>query len=80
MPGYLNTVAYEARYDGMPSPWPLPYVDGEHKQHTIATVPGDDGWLLCLHSDPVGIVQTCECSTPPMNVAYELYRGVVEIR
>jgi hypothetical protein len=82
MPGYLGTDDYAARYHRTPMPWPKPYVDGEYKPETTATVIGEDGWLLCLHRDESLSTQVkarlCSCGSD--SLMYELWRGRVEIK
>lgn len=84
MDGYLSTDGYHARYRDVPNP-PLAYVDDVQMRHTVATVCGDDGWLLAL-SDFVreykgksySGIGLCRCGAE--GVEYALWRGKVELR
>lgn len=75
MDGYLDTQGYSDRYGKFEaSERPVARIDGVFKPNTVATVAGDDGWLLAFN----GGMTLCACGSDGME--YELWRGNVEIR
>lgn len=74
MDGYLDASAYWAKYANLAASMPLPYVDGEYKEHTAVTVAGEDGWLLAMQGTP----HLCRCGA--QEIESELWRGRVELR
>lgn len=82
MEGYLDVDTYWQRYGTMEIR-PLPLVNGEYKQKTVSCVIGDDGWILAMHCgriSPDGAPMVSLCENDPPNLAYELWRGKVELR
>lgn len=79
MDGYLDTDEFWHRYRHLPQEQqPKAYLDGKPMPHTIATVPGEDGWLICCHPNAAGLAYVCPCAMENLCVA--VWRGRVELR